>query len=89
MSGARGSARRGKRKLVVTLQRCDRKGVRKFSTHLFVRPTEDGSSIAIVDRLRSKFSFPVTVVHTAWAKPKPVDIRPRERFVWGTPGVGR
>jgi hypothetical protein len=68
MSGARGSARTGKRKLVCKVQRTDRVGVRTFSTHLFVRADRAMEPGEIAERLRAKYAFPVTLVRASVAR---------------------
>lgn len=68
MSGARGAAKQGKRKLVCTVQRTDRKGRREFSTHLFIRVDRPLALNEVTDRLRAKYDFPVTLVRAADAR---------------------
>lgn len=70
MSGARGSARKGKRKLVCTVQRVDRAGVRDFRSHLFVRVDRELAPNEVTDRLRAKYDFPITLVKAVWATSK-------------------
>lgn len=65
MSGIRGSARKGKRKLVCTVERTDRSG-RRFTSHIFVAAKDTFEKGEITERLRSKFDFPVVLVSARW-----------------------
>lgn len=90
MSGARGSARKGKRKLTCTVERTDRSG-RRFTSHLFVAAKDAFEKGEITERLRDKYDFPVVLVSAVWARPRATVSRPmgQRLALWGSPGIAK